>query len=251
MAKVLLIGDFIEDVNLYGKVTRLCPEAPVPVWTPAHGRDTRPGGMGLVAENLNALGVEVVQYALSFSRKTRFWSGKHLVLRQDEDSTERKSMDKSLLEHIKDFDAVIVSDYEKGGIPYDTARAIAYACERDGIKLFVDTKKTSPGIYRRAYCIFPNEAEAPYIVGGNFQHVIRKVGEQGCYVDDRHVPAFTVEVSDVTGAGDVFLSAFVRYNLEGYCLEDCGLFANKAASISVQHQGGYVLTQEDIKEIEQ
>ena len=250
--KILLIGDWIEDVSLYGRVTRLCPEAPTAVcWVP-EGRELRTaGGMGLVAANLEALGNEVFQYVLSKSRKTRFWSGKHLIMRKDEDSIEHKSMDRSILPRLKDYDAVVVSDYQKGGVTDENAKVIAYYANQLGVKLFVDTKNPHPGLYKNCYAIFPNQAEMLKIDHvGNFEHVICKLGPEGCLVDGHQVyPDKVRDEFDPTGAGDVFLAAFVTYDLQGWCLEDCARFANLAAGISVEHQGSYVLTADDIKEI--
>ncbi|VVB52269.1 Bifunctional protein HldE [uncultured archaeon] len=246
--KILLLGDYIEDVNLYGTVTRLCPEAPVPVWVPGT-QDIRPGGMGLVRDNLDALGFEVFQYILSRSRKTRFWSGKHLVMRKDEDTLERKAMDRSILPRLKEYDAVVVSDYNKGGISNENAQIIANQCFTLGVKLFVDTKRPNPWLYKNAYAIFPNRVEYTAMKDFPYQHVVLKDGKNGSYVDGMHCPAEpAVEEFDVTGAGDVFLAAFVEADLDGWCLEDCARFGNLAAAISVKHRGGYVLTPSDIKQ---
>ena len=56
MSKVLVIGDSCTDVFIYGKVERLCPEAPVPVLNPTH--QTQNGGMAKnVKSNLEVLGL--------------------------------------------------------------------------------------------------------------------------------------------------------------------------------------------------
>ena len=56
--KILVIGDSCKDVFIYGKVNRLCPEAPVPVFIPQ--RKTETGGMAAnVYENIESLEVEV------------------------------------------------------------------------------------------------------------------------------------------------------------------------------------------------
>ena len=57
MSKVLVIGDSCTDVFIYGKVDRLCPEAPVPVINPIDKKEN--GGMARnVKSNLEALGVD-------------------------------------------------------------------------------------------------------------------------------------------------------------------------------------------------
>ena len=57
-AKILIVGDIILDEYLKGSVTRVSPEAPVPVLKPAH-RDLRLGGASNVAVNAKALGSKV------------------------------------------------------------------------------------------------------------------------------------------------------------------------------------------------
>jgi hypothetical protein len=52
---ILLLGDSCLDVYQYGTVDRMSPEAPVPVFVPAH-EETRPGMASNVYENLKALG---------------------------------------------------------------------------------------------------------------------------------------------------------------------------------------------------
>ena len=54
--KVLVVGDSCEDVFEYGKCTRLCPDAPVPVFIPNDSKVVK-GMAGNVANNLVALGV--------------------------------------------------------------------------------------------------------------------------------------------------------------------------------------------------
>ena len=55
---VLVVGDVMCDVYLWGKVTRISPEAPVPIFESMEQRQVL-GGAGNVAANLRALGCEV------------------------------------------------------------------------------------------------------------------------------------------------------------------------------------------------
>jgi D-beta-D-heptose 7-phosphate kinase/D-beta-D-heptose 1-phosphate adenosyltransferase len=59
----------------------------------------------------------------------------------------------------------------------------------------------------------------------------------------------SVEVVDVCGAGDTFLSALVYEYLNTSDIPSAILFANKASSIAVQHSGVYTLSLDDIKSI--
>ena len=60
-------------------------------------------------------------------------------------------------------------------------------------------------------------------------------------------PAEKVNVFDVVGAGDTFLSALVYFYLVHGSIEDSIPYANKAASIAVSNFGTYVLTKEDVE----
>ena len=55
-SKVLLIGETCIDVHVYGKVNRLCPEAPAPVFNKMSSKENL-GMAGNVSSNLNALNV--------------------------------------------------------------------------------------------------------------------------------------------------------------------------------------------------
>jgi sugar/nucleoside kinase (ribokinase family) len=52
-----------------------------------------------------------------------------------------------------------------------------------------------------------------------------------------HVPAFTVDEKDTTGAGDVFRGAFIYGYLQGWPLEETMRFANAAAAVSCTRLG--------------
>ena len=56
--KVLVIGDFMLDTYIHGEVSKICPEAPVPVLR-AKKEESRPGGAGNVVLNLCSLGMDV------------------------------------------------------------------------------------------------------------------------------------------------------------------------------------------------
>ena len=56
----------------------------------------------------------------------------------------------------------------------------------------------------------------------------------------------SVEVSDVCGAGDTFLAALVHQYLKSQDMDQAILFANLAASITVQHMGNYAPTLDEL-----
>ncbi len=86
-----------------------------------------------------------------------------------------------------------------------------------------------------------DESEAADILlGQGVGTVVLKVGKRGCLVRgkdiDTIVPAFVrddVESIDTTGAGDNFASGFIRALLDGKSPEECAVFANGVAAVSV------------------
>jgi len=237
--RILLFGDYITDHYIFGSVSRVCPEAPVPVFVP-DGKDyVLEGGAALVAKNLKALGVSVAFVHSDVSTKTRYFCGKHLLMRVDADSAGApiplKDMSANLLfAGQSGIDAIVVSDYGKGAMTKELADLIC----QSGIPTFVDAKKNWHW-YAGASAAFPNKHES--VPPNYYRHVIQKLGEKGCLVDGTPVPARPRQVFDVTGAGDVFLAAFVVRYLETKDLIQAAEFANECAGESVEHLGGYVL----------
>ena len=114
MGKILVIGDSCVDIFKYGEVTRLAPEAPIPIIKP-HKETHNPGMAGNVVTNLKSLGAEVEFITNKTEiRKVRYVCSKynHLLLRVDEnDICERIDITPF---NTGVFDAVVISDYCKG-----------------------------------------------------------------------------------------------------------------------------------------
>jgi bifunctional ADP-heptose synthase (sugar kinase/adenylyltransferase) len=270
MPKVLVLGDLITDKYRMCTATRLCPEGPVPVMVEQTAKLSG-GGAGLVVRQLDELmGVENVFWMYgSESVKERIFADDRLMLRIDRDSTWVISGDEyklGIFAHLgqNKFDAVIVSDYNKGAFTYDLGHWLVHKVNELGIPLFVDAKNTWSS-YCGAFAMFPNKDEAKDTYEFVAKHSIQKLGAEGCRVDGVDFPQSRPHaVRDVTGAGDVFLAAFVaqylnlpfwagtavpRYSEEGR-LRNAALFANKVAGISVEHIGTHVVTKEEIKAVE-
>ena len=140
--KVLLIGDSCTDVFVYGDVRRLNPEAPVPILEPK--REKRTEGMAWnVYNNLNALGLEV--YMITQEEKivkTRYIDERynHQILRLDEESEIKEN---SYEVPDEEYDALVISDYDKGFI---TQTKLFEICNSFDGPIFIDTKKIAiPG----------------------------------------------------------------------------------------------------------
>ena len=112
--KFLVIGDSCTDRFVYGKCERICPEAPVPVFTPVKVKEN--GGMTKnVQANVQALGVDCdILTQDNEIIKTRYVDIKtnQMLLRVDvEDKAESKFNYRHVLWGI--YDAVLISDYGK------------------------------------------------------------------------------------------------------------------------------------------
>lgn len=264
--KVLVLGDRIVDEYMHCKATRLCPEAPAPVLVEtSRWRKRCEGGASLVAENLKSLlysdggwGGHLIEIFGSESRKLRIFADRTLICRVDEDSLtvkETEEYKKQIADVIKGCEVVVVGDYGKGAMTH-CASWLTKLCLSENIPLFVDAK-SDPKPYTGCYAIFPNENEHTDLNEKCYQHVIRKRGPKGCSVDGTLVATEEQQVYDVTGAGDVFLAAFVArflyhlnppYRTMGIVhLTECAHYANKAAGISVRHLGTYIVKPEELK----
>ena len=128
--KITVIGELCKDVFVYGETKRLSPEAPVPVFNPIH-TETNAGMAGNVVENLMSLNSELQIAFIHQDKtitKTRFVDEKsnHMFIRVDEgeDSIEPLVLTDEMIDIIKESDAVIISDYNKGFLSEKILREI-------------------------------------------------------------------------------------------------------------------------------
>jgi D-glycero-beta-D-manno-heptose-7-phosphate kinase len=246
--KLLVIGDYISDSYTFGTATRLCPEAPVPVIVPEKMYDSD-GGAGLVTAQLAELGADVQARYLSYSQKQRIFAGNHLVCRVDNDSIE-SPQDHLLIpvehEDLNYFDAFVISDYGKGGMSQELARQIVDTRK----PCFVDAKQHWSWYAKNNVTMFPNEHEncsSNYDSGCIWcPQIVRKLGAKGAIMTVSDSVPFAVdatvsEVVDSTGAGDIFMAAFVYAWSIKLRPEDCLRFANALAGESCRHRGTFVV----------
>ena len=253
MSKVLVIGDIIIDKYIYGTSTRLSPEAPVPVVSQERTVETV-GGAGLVYENLKSLGVDVTLYDYDQPKsvKTRVMCDGHYVTRIDNDyyADSNEILDDILNKDFQWYDYVVLSDYAKGVLSesYDIIKHI----NKFGCKIIVDPKDHYT-LYEGAWLVKPNEKEFTELDFDLWQGniIITKAGNNViAKIDDKvyDIPVETLQVSDVTGAGDCFLAAFVYGLTRGYDYKKCLELAVKGSRKSVQQIGTYILQQRDLEE---
>jgi len=251
---ILLIGETCEDGYIYGTVDRISPEAPIPVLN-YERIETSFGMSANVKRNLESLGISVNHITnKNLIKKTRIvHSGSNQqMLRIDEDDFVdpiKPSEVRSAFLHLS-YDAIIVSDYDKGFLTIEDLKVI---CKNFNGPVFIDTKKRN--LFTEPNVIFKiNQKEYNNLITKpDPKHLIITRGSLGVEYCDSIYPTNQVKVFDVVGAGDTFLAAFsyafLNYKNIDNRIESAINFANKAAAISVQHYGCYTLTQEDIRSI--
>ena len=239
---ILLIGDDCKDIYQYGTIDRLSPEAPVPVFVPTRTEE-RDGMAGNVANNLEALGCHVNYLHGETSVKTRIIDArsKQQIVRIDNDVQSQPLEFMTAIPAV--YDAVVVSDYNKGTVSYELIEELIAL----SIPIFIDTKKTDLERMQGAW-VKINDLEYSKIVS-ECSGLIVTHGANGASVihHDITCPAPRVEVTDVTGAGDTFLSALVVEYLNTVNIQKAVEFAIQASAVTVQHIGVYAPTLEEIK----
>jgi len=238
--KVLLIGDSCEDRYFYGDVKRLSPEAPVPILEYKRGV-TSEGMVKNVYNNLKSFGIEIDLLTNEEEViKTRFIDEKsnYQILRSDEEP-EIKPFSHQLPKN--NYDALIISDYDKGFISQEKLFEISNSFVGP---VFIDTKKTC--IPENAF-IKINESEFKKVTHFIPDNMIITKGGEGTEYQGKLYPAEKVKVFDVVGAGDTFLAALTYGYIKYGTIDKAIPLANKAAAIAVSHTGTYVLKEEDVK----
>jgi D-beta-D-heptose 7-phosphate kinase/D-beta-D-heptose 1-phosphate adenosyltransferase len=240
--KILLIGDKGTDLYTYGNVERISPEAPIPIFNPVR-QVSKPGMADNVRVNLEALGCEVTFKHGDVSVKERLIDerSKQQIVRIDKDvKSVPLLMTRSMF---KNYDAVVISDYNKGTVSYELMEQAI----KNNKFVFIDTKKADLERLQGAW-VKINELEYSKIKSDCTGLIVTR-GANGAEAKwHEHVAlAPKVEVVDVTGAGDTFLSALAYMFLNTQNIKVAMEFANRAAAVTVQHVGCYAPELKEIK----
>ncbi len=297
-ARVLVVGDAMLDRYWYGAVDRISPEAPVPVVRVTR-EEERIGAAANVAYNVVTLGARaslltvvgddeashklealvartgITPYfgrdpALKTTVKLRIIGRQQQLLRLDFENTPQSevlaSQSERFAELLPQHDAVLFSDYGKGGLAHvsdmiDRARAARKT-------VLVDPKGSDYSRYRRAGVITPNRAELQQVVGHwsseaelhakaqslreqlHLDALLLTRSEEGMTLfDDQghlHVQAQAREVFDVTGAGDTVIATLAALAAAGLSLRDALPLANRAAGIVVGKFGTATVSHDEL-----
>jgi D-beta-D-heptose 7-phosphate kinase/D-beta-D-heptose 1-phosphate adenosyltransferase len=199
-AKVLVVGDLILDEFIWGKVSRISPEAPVPVvWVDSE--NFMPGGASNVASNIRSLGGEVYLVGVvgddprgeilqsllrkkgvncegifsdgqrPTTQKTRVIAHHQQVVRIDREvlrpisDSLSKEMIRFIASKIKEVDAIIIEDYGKGVIVPKLVQEIVKLGKKHSKVITVDPKESHFSYYEGVTTITPNHHEAGSAAG--------------------------------------------------------------------------------------
>ncbi len=194
-ARILVVGDVMLDRYWFGDVSRISPEAPVPVVRMTRAED-RPGGAANVARNASALGTQVSllsvvgkdEAADSLDRllaesavnahlfrddsvqttlKLRVIGRSQQLLRIDFEQRPQAEVLAAKLDTYKQLlsghDLVLISDYDKGAL--DHVEVMIQLAKDAGKPVLVDPKGDDFARYAGATVLTPNRGELQTIVG--------------------------------------------------------------------------------------
>lgn len=212
-ARILVIGDFILDQFIWGKVERISPEAPVPVVN-VQRESYMPGGSLNVANNIHSLGgavypcgvlgrdregrmlVKVIRSegidtggivydsARPTSLKTRVIAHSQQVVRFDREkdgdisAEDCRRMIKFVKHKLQEIDVVILEDYGKGVIQPRLLKEIVGLAKKMKKPVLVDPKEKNFSFYSGVTAVTPNrkEAYAAYDYRGSEKPSLDEVG---------------------------------------------------------------------------
>lgn len=199
-SKILILGDIMLDEYLFGTVSRISPEAPVPV-VDVNSDKFLLGGAANVASNIRQLGDEPIllglvgedEASIKLSQllksknisssylindksrqttiKTRVIANNQQVVRADRENTHEmdKETERKVLarfnEIVDDLSAIIISDYGKGVITLSLLENIIEVCTKKDKFVAVDPKETHFHNYKKVSVITPNHHEASFAYG--------------------------------------------------------------------------------------
>lgn len=304
---ILVIGDLMIDHYLWGSCDRISPEAPVQVVN-VKKENSVLGGAGNVINNLVSLGssVEVISVigddsvanelktllsniGVSFdnlvvekgrktSKKSRLMASNQQVLRYDSESVDEISKNSSnkileiLEKNIKNYSAIILSDYKKGVLTTTLTQDIIKLANRHKIKVLADPKGKDFSKYKGAYTLTPNKKEAMEATNidikdekslvealkslkqnCNLEVSLITLSEQGIAIFDDELftsPTAAREVFDVTGAGDTVIASITFALSCGVDIKKALYFANLAAGVVVGKIGSATASLDEIYEYE-
>jgi len=307
MKNILVIGDLILDTYISGVVNKISPENHCPVFELANSKKNfYLGGAANAAINLSLLGnnvfligkigkdkngriiknllenkvkfLPIVSSSFKTINKLRYVTDYGHVLRVDDENLEtnkkffKLDFIKKKLNQIY-FDAIYVSDYNKGFIDTNILKLIRNLKKKNTL-LFVDTKNYNLNIYRNFDFIKPNKPFIESLIKKKInllqnkkdinqikllikefqiKNIILTMGSKGAlYLNDKYQyfsKAKKVEFYNLSGAGDVFGSVFLSNFLINKNVKNSLDLANLKTSEAIEKPGTVSLIKNNKKEI--
>jgi D-beta-D-heptose 7-phosphate kinase/D-beta-D-heptose 1-phosphate adenosyltransferase len=311
--KLLVVGDIMMDRSILGKVSRISPEAPVPVII-VEKEDFNLGGAANVAHNIRSLGgivslcgvvgddengqkiyKKIVEKGIQtqgiFFEQGRQTTVKTRIIahhphyqqlvRVDRETTDHpkvstsRNLSRFLMDKIKDFDGIVISDYGKGLLTRKLIQTIIKRAKKWKRLIMVDPKLKNFFFYKGATVITPNTNEASEAsrIPVTDQLSVEKMGrsllkrlkcsalvvtqgEKGMTIFEPRqepypVPTVAKKVYDVTGAGDTVIGTMALALGTGprVSVKDAASLANYAAGIVVGEVGTATVSKDELLKI--
>jgi len=215
--KVLVLGDFMIDEYIMGNVSRISPEAPVPVLE-VKKRQIRLGGAGNVINNIISFGANAtvltrigkdeygnfliselekkqvctkyiyIDPVLPTIVKTRIISKNQQFLRYDQEMVQNipkeyeQYIEKKIEEIMDGVQVVLISDYGKGTVTERLAQLVIQKARKKIIPVIVDPKGNDYRKYAQATICTPNQSELEVVSGckGDTEEKIFEMGKKLC-----------------------------------------------------------------------
>jgi D-beta-D-heptose 7-phosphate kinase/D-beta-D-heptose 1-phosphate adenosyltransferase len=292
--RVVIVGDAMLDIYLAGEAERISPEAPVPIVT-VHGRRHTLGGAANVAANVAAIGGEarlvavigddtrgdslrgelaahhlqdrhlVIAPERPTTSKTRVMARGQQVVRIDEEVDDpiaertEKLVTAELEVAMRDADAVLIEDYNKGALTPSVIECVLGLARRRGVPVVVDPKFKNFFAYRGASVFKPNRRELEQAMGAALEldqadalptllarlevdNLLITLGADGMVLVTKdleitRIPAMAREVFDVSGAGDTVTAWLGTALAAGAAVREAAQIANYAAGVEVGKSG--------------
>jgi rfaE bifunctional protein kinase chain/domain len=294
--KIAVVGDLMLDGYYWGDVSRISPEAPVPI-VEVDKEFFRFGGAANVATNIEHLKGTAIPFGVigndndsqiirdlfkdqnindsgiieDTSRPTtvklRVIADNQHVVRIDRESKENinESIEQKLIdkftEYVKELDAVILQDYNKGVLTKKVITNIISIAQDHDIIISVDPKFNNFYNYKNVTVFKPNKKESEDILGIklnddrkiteagiklieelNAEYLIITLGEKGISLFDRkhnekRLATKARKVADVSGAGDTVISTLTMALAAGADITEAAYLANYAAGIVCEEIG--------------
>lgn len=292
---IAIVGDIMLDKYIFGHVSRISPEYPVPV-VDVSEETFRLGGAANVAVNIRAMGCRTSLFGITgadansdimlellrkqdlstssiisdASRpttcKTRILSQNHHIVRVDHESRHHISdaLEAVIIDQmttsIDDFDAIVLEDYNKGVLTSRLIRKIIDLATANNVPVLVDPKLERFFDYQGCSIFKPNLSEVAASLGImppqdeteieiacvqlkeklGCEHLVITRGEKGMTIFNdsfTHIPAATLDVADVSGAGDTVIAMLALGAASGLDIVTSAEIATLAASTVCQEVG--------------